>query len=469
MIEFNNVSFTYQGKRRENGIHNVSFQIQRGEVILICGGSGCGKSTVTRIINGLIPHFYEGKLEGDFKINSELMNNKTLYEINRNIGSVFQNPRTQFFNLDTEGELFFGCENRGMDTELIMRNRQDSIEKFHLEELMSRSIFKLSGGQQQRVACASAYCSEPDIFVLDEPTSNLDECSIDELKEILATVKASGKTIVIAEHRLYFLMDLVDRIFYMDKGELIHIFSRKEFLDLSRQETEIMGLRSTRKTSINELDFLGNKNHKREEFLEIHNMKAFYKDDQEQLKEVLNINDLKIPLGEIVAIIGNNGIGKTTFAQTVAGLQKNAKAEIYFHARKMKHKERTKLSYLVMQDVNHQLFTDSVMEEIKLGAKVPAEDIGKLLKAFELDGLKKEHPMSISGGQKQRVTIAAAISSGKRIVILDEPTSGLDYKQMVNVSEALKELQKKVDLILVITHDYEFINYCCTSIINMDK
>lgn len=468
MIEFNDISFTYNGRRTDTGVNHISFCIEKGETVLICGGSGCGKSTVTRIINGLIPHFYKGALEGEFKIDSQRMNDKTLYEINDKTGSVFQNPRTQFFNLDTDSELVFGCENRGYPLESILENREKSIADFGLKPLMNRNIYKLSGGQQQKIACASTYCTNPDIFVLDEPTSNLDEESIDELKAQLNTIKKQGKTIVIAEHRLYFLIDLIDRVFYMENGKLAHIYTNDEFKNLSEQELNRMGLRTTKKPSMNQ-NLLYKTDKKYDNHLKIHHAKVTYSDDTNKKKQVVSVQNLSIPLGEIVAIVGKNGIGKTTLAKVITGLQKKAKAEIYLKGKKLTTKERIRNCFFVMQDVNHQLFTESVIKEIKLGAKNLSEDqVAMLMEKLALSELKLEHPMNISGGQKQRVVIAAAISSGKKIVVLDEPTSGLDFTQMQNVSSALKNLQVQVDLILVITHDIEFVNSCCTLAIQMN-
>lgn len=462
MIEFENVSFEYSGDRRKSGVSGLNFHIKKGETILVCGGSGSGKSTLTRLMNGLCPYFYTGNVTGEIKIDGESVKDKKFYDISGKSGNVFQNPRTQYFNIDTNGEIVFGCENRGMPEKQIYENMQETVEKFGIQPLLNRSIFELSGGEQQKIACSSAYCTKPDLFILDEPTSNLDEKSISELHDILKGIKEEGKTIVISEHRIYFLMDIVDRIFYMENGVIKRIFTRQEFLELTPEQVHSMGLRSTTKLSLTDITkpFLSG------------NEKGGIEVSSLEMREKgkLKYADINLPKGETIAIIGHNGTGKTTFITALAGLRKKVKSKVTVDGVKMNEKQRRKESFLVMQDVNHQLFTESIKEEIELGSQNhdPAET-EELIKILELTDLRDEHPMAVSGGQKQRTAIAAAISSGKRIIMLDEPTSGLDYRQMLNVSEALKKVRSRVDYMIIVTHDVEFIENCCTCVLDMDK
>ena len=460
MIKFENVSFSYQGRKKEHAVKDLNFQIHEGETVVLCGGSGCGKSTVARIINGLIPHFYGGKLNGMVTIGGEDIREKTLYEINERTGSVFQNPRTQFFNVDTDGELVFGCENRAVPAKEIEKRAKEAIHLFGIEELMHRSIYSLSGGQQQQIACASTYCTGPDIFVMDEPSSNLDQQAIEALKENLLMMKHQGKTLVIAEHRLYYLMELADRFFYFQEGELKKIYTREELRSLPVEELNQMGLRSltSKEETLEESGEFKNN-------LEIEDLKVVYCDPSTKQKRKITMEPLKVPLGEITAIVGKNGTGKSTLLRTLTGLQKKGRVKVREGEKSYTEKERLSRTFFVMQDVNHQLFTESVEEEIRLGAKdMTEEKMTELLEQFHLTKLRHSHPMNLSGGEKQRVLLAAAISSGKKYLLLDEPTSGLDYTQMMNVAAALRKAKSQVDCILVATHDREFIQSCCTAV-----
>lgn len=463
MVKFLNVSFSYQGRKQEKAVSDLSFEIKKGETVVLCGESGCGKSTVSRLINGLIPHFYKGTLDGTIQIGGKDLKGQTLYEINSRTGSVFQNPRTQFFNVDTDGELVFGCENRAVPPEEIRRRAEKTIQALDIGDLMHRSIYSMSGGEQQQIACASAFCTDPDIFVLDEPSSNLDAEAIETLKKALEVIRQQGKTIIIAEHRLSYLADLADRFLYMEHGRLMGSYTREQLKALPLQQLHQMGLRSL----VPPVQISGHKT-EAEHVMQIRNLSVHYRDPQTGHKRTVSMDDLTIPMGKITAIIGENGTGKSTLFRTIAGLQSHARAEVCVDGEDYSPRKRVSSAFLVMQDVNHQLFTESVEEEIRLGAKnLKEEQLEVLLRQFDLTEFQKSHPMNLSGGQKQRVLLAAAISSGKKILLLDEPTSGLDYRQMSHVAEALKRALDQVDCILVATHDMEFIKCCCNDVIRL--
>lgn len=220
MIQLENVTFTYNGSEEKGNLKNINLSIRQGEVILLCGESGCGKTTLTRLINGLIPWYYEGELNGIIKVDGKEIREQPLHILSRKIGSVFQNPRSQFFNVDTTSEIAFSCENQGLPEDEIRERIHQTVSLFQIENLIDRNIFHLSGGEKQKIACASVSAGEPEIFVLDEPSSNLDVAAIEDLKHIISCWKSAGKTVIIAEHRLYYLMELADRIIYMQNGEI---------------------------------------------------------------------------------------------------------------------------------------------------------------------------------------------------------------------------------------------------------
>lgn len=463
MIQLKKVSFTYSAGEKENSLSNINLMIGSGEVVLLCGESGCGKTTITRLINGLIPHYHEGKLEGSVLVGGQDIGKLPLYETAKLVGSVFQNPRTQFFNVDTTSELAFAAENLGLPAGEIEEKVEHTVSEFGIRNLMDRSIFKLSGGEKQKIACASVAVCEPPILVLDEPSSNLDAATIDELRRLITLWKSQGKTIVIAEHRLYFLRDLADRIVYLRQGRIEKEFRMDELQRLSNAQLSDMGLRPL------SLDGLERKNAAAEsaKMLTMSNFLYCYKHSS---VPSLNINRIEVPQGGIIAIIGNNGAGKSTFARCLCGLEKACKGKVCLNGRQLNVRQRLKQCFMVMQDVNHQLFTESVLDEVLLSTKEENEEQAQnILSSLDLLPVKELHPLSLSGGQKQRVAIASAIASNRDIIIFDEPTSGLDLRHMKEVSENLKKLCAQGRTLFIISHDLELIFECCTYVLHLEK
>ena len=244
MIQIENLSFKYSGSDLDS-ISSIDLNIAEGECVLICGESGCGKSTLMKAVNGLIPHYYEdGNLKGSVKCCGLDVASTPLEKLSDTIGSVFQNPRSQFFCVDTTGELAFGCENQGMDPQNITERISDVVDTMNLDSLMERNIFALSGGEKQKIACASISVMRPDVYVLDEPTSNLDQDGIDMLGEVLRIWKSEGKTIIVAEHRLGWLKGIADRVVIIRDGIIDLEYSANEFWNKKTDELNAHGLRA---------------------------------------------------------------------------------------------------------------------------------------------------------------------------------------------------------------------------------
>ena len=435
MIEFRNVSFSYGNvSEKKDSISEISFFIKKGETVLFCGDSGCGKSTVGRLINGLIPNYYEGNIVGEIYINGVNSDKCSLEDISNISGSVFQNPKTQFFTVDTTSELAFASENKGVSEIEIISKIKKTVRLFNIDNLLGENIFSLSGGEKQKIACASVSVTDPDIIILDEPSSNLDKQSTKDLRNIIELWKKQGKTIIIAEHRLYYLQGLLDHIFYMESGRIVDCYDDES------------------------------------KFYEQHKSKIRPFALSKKNKMILDIENLQFPLNNVVAIIGDNGAGKSTFARCICGLESKDRSKIKYNDKILKKKDRLRNCYMVMQDTNHQLFTESVEDELLLGAdKTIKNDIISIMEELNLLELRERHPMSLSGGQKQRVAIASALTSNRDILIFDEPTSGLDLSHMIQVANEIKKLADKRKTVIIITHDYEFIATCCNYVIQMDK
>lgn len=466
MIDIDHVSFQYSGAEREN-LQDFNLQIEKGECVVLTGESGCGKTCVTRLINTLIPHFYEGEMSGTVLIDGVDTRTIQPHDLSDKIGSVFQNPRSQFFSLDTDSEIVFGMENKGMPYQVMLDRYQQTIQELHIEKLKDRNLFDLSGGQKQTIAFASVYALNPDIFVLDEPSSNLDPEAIQELRRLLLLIKAQGKTIIVSEHRLYFLNGIADRIVLMEHGKLKQSWSASDFALLSTEQIKALGLRSYTPTRLDLPETTPSRNDT--PAVEVRDLVIGYEKGEPVAQ---HLNFCVYP-GEVVGVVGKNGCGKSTLARTLCGLQKELHGEVLYKNSTVPSKRRIKKAYLVMQDPDYQLFTDSVYQELLLALSDQKDKdekrIDDILDELNLTIYKERHPMSLSGGQKQRTAIGVAALRDADVLIFDEPTSGLDYKNMESVAGILSALSKRGKAILVISHDNELLMKICSRVIRVDE
>lgn len=465
MVELKNVSFRYGSENAEcmyaSSLKNIDLTVKTGECVLLTGPSGCGKTTILRLINGLIPHFYPGELSGDILIDGGSVKERELYDTALIIGTVFQNPRTQFYNVDTTGELAFGCENRGLPEQEIYTRIDRTVAHFRMASLMDRNIFRLSDGEKQKIACASVNVSEPKIILLDEPSANLDYTATLMLRELILRWKAEGKTIIAAEHRIAYLWDIIDRAVILRDGEIVGEFTGNGKEELTQNQLTQMGLRTTVTESPAEMQMDSFREGDRP--ITLRNFHFAYRGEK---KNIVDIPMLQIAAGQITAIVGANGAGKTSFLNCLCGLEKRCKGTLEYEGKLYDSKSRKKLCFMVMQDTGNQLFTESVLDEVlislKKGTANEKETAMEIIRNLDLADFADRHPQSLSGGQKQRLAIACALASGRELLLLDEPTSGLDYAHMKETASLLEKLRSMGTTILVVTHDSELIRACCT-------
>ena len=450
-----------------SALQGLDLECRRGTLTLLCGASGCGKSTVLRLLNGLIPHFHPGEVTGSITVAGKSVPDTPISALGQDCATVFQNPRTQFFTSEVLSELAFRGENYGLDPEVILENATQAAARLGVTDLLDARLTQLSGGQLQKIACASALASRNHILLFDEPTSNLSAQAIEEFTALLRELLAQDYTLVVAEHRLYFLRDLADQVLLLENGRVTRHFTGQQFFALSDEQRRELGLRKLQAST--PADFTPARVEvtprgedgvlvRGEDGLVLRNLKFAY-----GKTPVLDIESAVIPAGKITVLTGANGAGKTTLARLLCGLAKPQKgSEIILAGQARKAKELTHSSYLVMQDVNRQLFSESVETELGIGVKAslcPQQRL-QALQAMDLENLASRHPLSLSGGQKQRLVIACAMVQQKSLYVFDEPTSGVDYRHLLSIAAEIRNLADSGATVLVITHDPEFIETC---------
>lgn len=469
MVELKNVSFKYAGASSCSA-ENIDLEIKNGEFIVLAGRSGCGKTTVTRIINGLAGNFYEGSVTGCVSINGTDNKTQSLADIGRKVGSVFQDPKSQFFASITEDEVAFACENFGFEPEDIKRRIKRSLQDVNGLMLLGKEIYPMSSGEKQKIAIASVEAEDPQVFVFDEPSANLDMYSVNMLHELLKGLKKKGKTVVIAEHRLYYLYDLADKFVYMENGRISREFHGNEILDIPFEKRRALGLRAVSYGQMLPLSVkkagseIAEKNINSDSCLTVKNLSFSY-----GKREIFNDLSFEALPGDVIGIAGNNGIGKTTLLSVISGLLKERKGKVLYNGKRLSKGARKKYSYFVMQNTYCQLFGDNLVDELMLGTKINEDEARKILKDYGLLEIAGRHPMTLSGGQKQRLTLAVAQASGRDVILLDEPTSGLDLSNMLKVSECIRNMASEGKRILLITHDLEFALVTCSKILHLKK
>lgn len=490
IIEFKDFSFQYR-VQAEPTVKNINLSIYEGEKVLIVGPSGSGKSTLAHCINGLVPFFYDGIVTGQLNINGNDATKMNIFELSKIVGTVLQDPDSQFIGLTVGEDIAFKLENYCISQDEMIDRVDKSAELVDIKKELYSSPYKLSGGQKQRVTLAGVTVDDVKILLFDEPLASLDPATGESAIELIDKMqKQNNKTAIIIEHRLEDVLHCdVDRVIVMDKGEIIADTTIDEIIrkDILRKVgiREPLYLTALRYADCEINDTLKLKNietlelgeykeklkdwyenievyesdENQNPILELDNINFSYNNEKQILKNVF----FKINKGDMAAIVGRNGAGKSTISKLVCGFYKPTSGRILFDGKDMVDytiKERSEKIGFVMQNPNQMISKTMVYDEVAFGLKIRGlsdsqikERVEETLRICGLYGYRNWPISALSFGQKKRVTIASILVLNPDMIILDEPTAGQDFKHYTEIMEFLVDLNKKGVTILMVTHD----------------
>ena len=512
IVEIRDLHYSYPNARAQ-ALRGVDLTVDEGEFILLTGPSGCGKTTFCRCLNGLIPHFYHGELEGEITVTGLSTRENSTAKLAQNVGLIFQNPDNQIFALTVEKDVAFGLENLGIPKELMLEDIDWALEKTGISHLRERGTHELSGGQKQRLSIASILAMRPKLLVLDEPTSFLDPLGAIRIFKVLEALNRDhGITIILIEHRVDLASQYVDRVILVSDGRILRtgtpeeVFTLEEtrltgvgipkILELSKRlnqrgltfeplplspdsfieqlERNIppMDVRRVKKTVVQDLEgFTGE--HNMSPIIRVEDVSYTYPSGVQALNGV----SLTIHKGEFVAIMGENGAGKTTLVKHFNGLLRPQEGRIMVDGVDVSQVSVASLSRkvgLVFQNPDDQLFSENVESEISFALnnfgfekEVVEKRVDWALNLLNLEQYRKSSPFILSGGERKRVALASVLAWDPEIVVLDEPTIGQDYAQKELLRHFLMQLRTQGKTTIIVTHDVEFVAECKPRIVLM--
>ncbi len=426
--------------------------MRAGEYLLLCGGSGSGKSTLAYLLNGLIPHFFDGTLSGQVKIQGRDTKTSSVEELFQTVGLVFQNTDAQLFNSTVENEIAYGLESLGQDVLKIENEIIKAAEEVGIRHLLGRSPNSLSGGEKRLVAIASVLCLSPPVLILDEPLAHLDWQGAKRVRKVLRRLNSRGITVVVIEQRVKAGLKDVSRCVILDRGKLC--FDGKpeaaEPVLLAQHLVPRYPSRNTGPKTANDPE--------PEILLQVNDL--HYETDHQPILEHVSLN---VRCGEILAIVGANGSGKTTLVRHFNGLLRPKKGSVFIKGEEIGRNSPSRMAGRIgisFQNPNDQFFKNSVADELKIGLKLSPNrrdaDYKELCDLFHLHPLLDRSPYRLSEGQKKRVSVASILAMGPELLVLDEPTVGQDGRFLETLGELLLHLSRKGVTIVVVTHDLEF-------------
>lgn len=470
-----NLSFKYR-TRPELAIENISFDLKQGELLLIAGSSGCGKTTLARSINGLIPRSYRGERSGQVLLHGKDVAEMKIAEMAQVVGTLLQDPERQIVASNVYNEVAFGPENLGLPSAEIEVRVEQAMKRLKIEYLLERTTFNLSGGEKQKVALAGLLAMNPSILLLDEPLASLDPASAHEALEIFRSLADEGKTIILVEHRVEDAIETrPDRLLYMEDGRIKYLGGIRTLpkeIDHTQvklpAEWVVQRIKQEKKpASIPHV----HKTEDSSEPLVVFEDVSFRYDEEYPL--ILKDVNLTINRGDLIAVLGPNGAGKSTLVKHAIGLLKPTSGRVLVQGedtRKMSVAQIARVLGYVFQSPTHMLYAPTVREELEFGPKnlqfqkdIIDKSVAESLNTVNLTGFEDYPPLGLSFGQQKRTTIAAVLAMHSKIMVMDEPTAGQDFANYTRFMDALCSasidtrsiLSANFESTLFITHDVD--------------
>lgn len=489
LLEVDQLTVTFEEESCST-LTDLSFTIQQGDSILLLGPSGSGKSTLTYCLNGLYPKELDGKMSGNISFAGSNIEEFKSGKINLEVGTVFQDPETQFCMLTVEDEIAFGLENKKMSPELMESEIDRVLSLVGLQHRRKDQIHTLSGGQKQKLALAAVLALKPRLLILDEPTANLDPAaSKDLVKTILHLKEQQDITLFIIEHNIDYWLPIINRTMLLDRdGSLFFDGDLREAVNLYDEELEQRGIWLPEAVLLAKqaqllkpwpltIDLLPHglqfqtisPEAMRTEESIVHVENAIFRNKD---KVLLDIPALDIQQGEFLAITGKNGSGKTLLSRLITGLLKPTAGDIEFLAKKLRRWKTSKLYQqigYVFQNPEHQFLTDSVYGELAFGQTVNEEEIQKSLEEIQLADQVDKHPFTLSQGQKRRLSVATMLVQEPQLLVLDEPTFGQDSHTTEVLMDIIWRHHQRGCTIIMITHDMGLVDRYASRVLIVDQ
>ncbi|HMR98537.1 MAG TPA: ABC transporter ATP-binding protein [Anaerolineales bacterium] len=470
-----NLSFHYR-TRPEKALKNVSFELRPGELLLIAGSSGCGKTTLARCINGLIPRSYKGERDGKVLLHGKDVSEMQIADVAQTVGTLLQDPERQIVASNVFNEVAFGPENLGFPREEILSRVGMAMKRLKIEHLLERETFNLSGGEKQKVALAGLLAMNPSILMLDEPLASLDPASAHEALEVFRSLADEGKTVVLIEHRVEdAIFAKPDRLLYMEGGQVKYLGSIDSLpTSIDHHEVKLPAewvVKRVRQAGKMPPRVESAAQEKRGEPLVVFENVDFRYNDESPL--ILQDVNLQINRGDLIAVLGPNGAGKSTLVKHAIGLLKPTSGRVLVEGNDTKSMSVAQIAHslgFVFQSPTHMLFAPTVREELEFGPKNLEMDslaiprlVAESVATMNLKGFEEYPPLGLSFGQQKRTTIAAVLAMQSKIMIMDEPTAGQDYSNYTHFMDAMcKPAHGRKSLVaenfaatLFITHDLD--------------